>query len=151
MTSKKWIIVCCSIIFGFIFYTFFTVHQPWLHQENLSNLKRQEGILKLTNRLKLNTYYLEMENNETSKVVFVYPSMSRFEEYEGKYVTVWKKDKYVYQMKMEDDVIFPISAANDEIFLFNCAGIITDLTTLWTILASMLYIMYISSDSNKKI
>ncbi len=144
MTSKKWTIVCCTILLGFIFFIFLDVcgiRRQWLPQENLSNLKRQEGILKLTHSLKNNHYYIEMENGEILNLIFVYPYMPDFEKYESEYVTIWEKSgRYVYQMEIKENIIFPISEANEKIFIFNCFGIIIDLIWLWGII----FMMFIS-------
>ncbi len=141
MTSKKWIIIFCTIVFGFLFFDFLGsrgLHDPWLYPEELSNLTKQEGNLRLTHFAKGNSYYLEIEERVAYPLKFVYPSpMTRFVKYEDEYVTIWKKGRYVYQMEIEGDVVFPISKANDEIFLFNCIGVMGDMMWLWWILSVM--------------
>ena len=89
-----------------------------------------------------NSYYLETEERVAYPLKFAYPSsMTRFVKHEDEYVTVWKKGRYVYQMKIEDDIVFPIGKANDEIFLFNCIGVMGDMFWLWAILFSMFIAM----------
>ena len=153
MTSKKWTIVCCTILLGFIFFIFLDVcgiRQQWLPQENLSNLKRQEGILKLTHSLKNNHYYIEMENGEILNLIFVYPYMPDFEKYESEYVTIWEKGgRYVYQMEIKEDIVFPINEANSNIFHYNLRGVIKDLMWLWGIIFMMFISMYSNSNERK--
>ena len=145
MTNKKWIIIFCTIVFGFLFFEFLGScgkHDPWLYPEELSNLTKLEGNLRLTHFANGNSYYLEIEERVAYPLKFAYPSsMTRFVKYEDKYVTIWKKGRYVYQMKIEEDVVFPISKANDEIFLFNCIGVMGDMMWLQAILFSMFIAM----------
>ena len=154
MTSKKWTIVCCTVVFGLVFFMFLDFcgqHQSWLFQESLSNLKEKEGILKLTHYTKGNFYYLQMKNGEKLHLKFVYPSMSRFEKYEGEYVTIWEKSgRYVYQMEIKEDMVFPINEANSNIFHYNLRGVIKDLMWLWGIIFMMFISMYSNSNERKR-
>ena len=154
MTSKKWTILCCTILFGFIFFIFLDVcdiHQQWLHQEDLSNLKRQEGILKLTHSLKNNRYYIKMKNGKTYGLEFVTVPMSKFKVYEGESVTIWKKKgRYVYQMEVDGNLVFSIDEANDGIFLYNYVGIMIDLLWLCGILWIMFSVYYFDSSEEEK-
>ena len=155
MTSKKWTIVCCTVVFGLVFFMFLDFcgrHQSWLFQESLSNLKEKEGILKLTHYTKGNFYYLQMKNGEKLHLKFVYPSMSRFEKYEGEYVTIWEKSgRYVYQMELNGDVVFSIDEANEEVFLYNFRGSILNLGWLWVIAFIMFMSMCTKTVSKKRI
>ena len=141
MTNKKWIIIFCTIVFGFLFFEFLGScgkHDPWLYPEELSNLTKLEGNLRLTHFANGNSYYLEIEERVAYPLKFVYLSpMTRFAKYEDEYATVWKKDRYVYQMEIKGNIVFSINEVNDKILFFNLAGIIDDLMWLWVILSSM--------------
>ena len=123
--------------------------QPRLYQEEVSNLTKQEGFLKHTHREKCYTYYIEMENGKKRPLEFVQLDISRFKEYEEAFVTVWKKGRYVYQMEVEGDIVFLIDEANNEIFLFNCQGILKNLLCIWVIVTAMFILMLYSESAFK--
>ena len=141
MTDKKWIIIFCTVIFGFLFFEFLGScgkHDPWLYPEELSNLTKLEGNLRLTHFVTGNSYYLEIEECMAYSLKFVcLTPITRFAKYEDEYVTVWKKDRYIYQMEIKGNIVFSINEVNDKILFFNLAGIIDDLMWLWVILSSM--------------
>lgn len=103
------------------------------------------------NHLRNNTYYIEMKNGKKRPLSFVYISISRFEEYEGEYVTVWKNGRYVYQMELNGDVVFSIDEANEEVFLYNFRGSILNLGWLWVIAFIMFMSMCTKTVSKKRI
>ncbi len=145
MTSKKRIIIFCTIVFGFLFFDFLSyvgVREPQIYQEKLSDLKREEGLLQLTHYLRANYYYIEMENGKKLRLKFVSLAKSKFSSYEGKYVTVWRKGRYVYQMEIDGKVIFSINEANDEVFHYNYNRVIFDLLWLLVVLTGMCMAIY---------
>lgn len=145
MTLQKWKIIFYSIILGSIFFEFVNLcgwHQPWLYQEKLYNLKKEEGILRLTHYTKGNYYYLEMENGNQPHLKFI-SVHKEFAVYEDKEVIIWRNGRYVYQMSFPNSVIyFSINEANSEIFLYNLNGIFIDLFILWSILSTMFLYIY---------
>ena len=145
MNKEKWIILCCTIVVGFILLNFLErngLWRPLLVQEELSNLKKEDGILRITHRLKNNTYYIEKEDGTKIKLNFVHISMRRFNEYIDKAVIIWKKDRYVYQMEMKDDVVFSINEANDGLFIYNVQGVMGDSVWFWVIMSIMFMAIY---------
>lgn len=145
MNKEKWIILCCAVVVGFILSNFLErsgLWRPLLFQEELSNLKKEDGILRITHRLKNNTYYIEKEDGTKIKLNFVHISMRRFNEYIDKAVIIWKKDRYVYQMEMKDNVVFSINEANDGLFIYNVQGVIGDSVWFWVIMSITFMAMY---------
>ena len=63
------------------------------------------------------------------------------------FVTVWKRGEYVYQMEVEDNTVFSIDEANNEIFLFNCDGVLKNSLWLWVIVTSMFILMLYSESA----
>ena len=76
--------------------------------------------------------------------------MTRFAKYEDEYVTVWKKDRYIYQMEIKGNIVFSINEVNDKILFFNLAGIIDDLMWIWGIVTSMFILMLYSESAFKR-
>ena len=150
MTKRKWIAILCSIVGGFVYLNYIESSgqwQPRLYQEEVSNLTKQEGFLKHTTNRKNYTYYIEMENGKKCPLEFVQLYTSRFKEYEEEFVTVWKKGRYVYQMEVEGNIVFSIDEANNEIFLFNCQGVLKNLLCIWVIVTSMFILMLYSESA----
>ena len=145
MTKRKWLIILCYVVAGFVLFNplvRYDICKPWLPQEELSNLTKLEGVLQYTNRTENNTYYIEMENGRKRPINFVALNNVKFEEYEGEYVTVWKKGRYVYQMEVEGNIVLPINEANNEIFPFNCRGMIANLMYVWMFFLGICKTMY---------
>ena len=153
MTKRKWIAILCSIVGGFVYLNYIESSgqwQPRLYQEEVSNLTKQEGFLKHTKRVKNNTYYIEMENGKKRPLEFVQLYTSRFKEYEEEFVIIWKKGRYIYQMEVEGNIVFLIDEANNEIFLFNCQGVLKNLMWIWGIVTSMFILMLYSESAFKR-
>ena len=150
MTKGKWIAILCSIVGGFVYLNYIESSgqwQPRLYKEEVSDLTKQEGFLKHTTNRENYTYYIEMENGKKRPLEFVQLYISRFAEYKEEFVTVWKKGRYIYQMEVEGNIVFSIDEANNEIFLFNCQGVLKNLMCIWVIVTSMFILMLYSEST----
>ena len=131
MTERKWKAIFKSLLYTtpwILFFFFFGWHRPWLQQESLSNLKIEEGILHITHYSKGNHAYLEGGDTRVIELVCL-SSLSRLSGYENENVTIWRKKnrKYVYQMSVNGEIVFPLSEANRGLFVYNVDGTISDI------------------------
>ena len=53
-------------------------------------------------------------------------------------------------MEVEDNTVFSIDEANNEIFLFNCDGVLKNSLWLWVIVTSMFILMRTEFASKRK-
>ena len=129
MTERKKMAIWKSMLYTVPFLLFFIFsgwHQPWMPQESLSNLKMEEGILRITHYSKGNHAYLEGGSTNVIELVCPY-SLRKLSGYENENATIWLRGKYIYQMKINDEMIFSISEANSGLFKYNLNGVFLDL------------------------
>ena len=131
MTERKWKAIFKSLLYTtpwILFFFFSGWHRPWLQQESLSNLRIEEGILQITHYSKGNRAYLEGGDTRVIELV-CHSSLSRLSGYENENVTIWRKKnrKYVYQMSVNGEIVFPLSEANRGLFVYNVNGTILDI------------------------
>ena len=55
---------------------------------------------------------------------------------------IWRKTKYVYQLEVEEEVVFSIDEANNGLLKYNLDGIFLDLVILSIILWCTFFYVY---------
>ncbi len=116
-----------------------------LEQEELENLTRQEGVLTYVRKNKSSYYELKMQDGSRCELKFF--SDNHVSEYENKNVTIWRKNRYVYQMESNKRMVFDLNESNDNVFFENFLYI-----NWWLFLFFVgLIIMLISMEDSKKI
>ena len=145
MTERKWKNIVKSLIYTIpitIFLVVYGWHRPWLHQEEITNLQKEEGIVRIVHFRTHNPVYLETSGGRRV-IELVYPfSFELLKSYEGRHVIIWRKTKYVYQLEVEEEVVFSIDEANNGLLKYNLDGIFLDLVILSIILWCTFFYVY---------
>ena len=120
-----WIYFKHTIQFGFLFILAYIAGavQPWLYEEDLSNLEPVNGTLEVRWGGKSNDYYIRKPDGTEIKIKFNLANLHLDEprdSYDGENVIVWHRMRYVYQMENDrGEIVFPIESANRVICVHN--------------------------------
>ena len=111
--------------FGFLFFLAYIMGavQPWLYEENFSDLDSIHGTLKIKWGGKSNDYYIKRFDGTESKIKFNLANLQLEkgqDSYVGEDVVVRHKMRYVYQMESDrGEIIFSIESANRFVCVHN--------------------------------
>ena len=123
--AYAWIYFKRSIQFGVLFILAYITGavQPWLYEENLSNLEPVNGTLEVRWGGKSNDYYIRKSDGTEMKIKFNLANLQLDEKkdsYNGKNIIVWHRKRYVYQMEnARKEIVFSVESANRAVCVHN--------------------------------
>lgn len=143
--AYAWIYFERTIQFGVLFILAYITGavQPWLYEENISNLEQVNGTLEVRWGGKSNDYYIRRSDGAEIKIKFNLATLQLNEKkdfYNGKNVIVWHRKRYVYQMENDrKELIFPLESANQAVCVHNLLQVLLYLFFLTGWLVATLY------------